>query len=196
MDRDLDAWIDKCRGRYRKLSARAKSRWARVLPIWELTFDRWEHAKQVGFGDGASVYHSCHLYGDVIVGGHTWIGPYTILDGSGGGIRIGEYCSISAGAQVYTHHTVKWALTGGKAAYERCHTCIEDCCYIGPYAVISMGVVVGHHSVIGAHALVNRSVEPYSIMYGVPARRVGRVVVGDAEVVTLEYFKEPTASAH
>ena len=54
------------------------------------------------------------VIGDVKVGSHTWIGPNVILDGSGGGLEIGDYCSIDAGAQIYTHDTVMWAISGGQ----------------------------------------------------------------------------------
>jgi acetyltransferase-like isoleucine patch superfamily enzyme len=111
------------------------------------------------------------------------------LDGSGGGLRIGKYCSISAGVQVYTHQTVRWALSGGVAPFEHAPTEIGDCCYLGPYAVVAMGVTVGPHSLIGAHAVVNRSVDPYSIVFGAPGRVVGRVAIGDDGVVHFEYFK-------
>lgn len=199
MDRALDSWIRRFREAYRALRASGREKWNRDLPFWELVFDRWQQAADLGFGEGASVYHSCHVFGDVSVGPRTWVGPNTVLDGSGG-LKIGRNCSISAGAQIYTHHTVSWALSDGVEPYVRHPTEIEDCCYIGPYAVISMGVVVGHHSVIGAHTLVNRSVEPYSIVYGIPGRTVGRVVMEEGAQPRLEYFDRPgpppAASTH
>src|SRR5262249_29512033 len=103
---------------YEQLRQGMRERWQRDLPLDELLFDRWERAKSLGFGKGASIYHNSYVYGDVRVGENTWIGPYTLLDGSGG-LVIGAYCSISAGVHIYTHATVKWALTGGQAAYER-----------------------------------------------------------------------------
>ena len=93
--------------------------WNRVLPFEELLFDRWEKANFLKAKKGSSVYHNNYIYGKVIIGKKTWIGPYTLLDGSGGTLKIGDYCSISSGVQIYTHQTVKWALTGGKASYEK-----------------------------------------------------------------------------
>lgn len=194
MQRSLESWIGRFRDAYKALRERGRDNWNRDLPFWELVFDRWDHATALGFGEGSSVYHSCHVFGDVRVGPRTWVGPFTIIDGSGGGVKIGRNCSISAGAQIYTHHTVIWALSDGAEQYVHAPTEIQDCCYIGPYAVISMGVVVGHHSVIGAHTLVNRSVEPYSIIYGVPGRKVGRVLIDDHGHPRLEYFDRASAS--
>ena len=51
----------------------------------------------------------------VTVGAGTWIGPNTLLDGTGG-LSIGASCSISAGVQIYTHDSVMWALSGGTAS--------------------------------------------------------------------------------
>jgi hypothetical protein len=56
---------------------------SRSLPSTDLFFDRWERAKALGYGEGTSVYDSCCIFGNVKVGKNTWIGPYTILDGSG-----------------------------------------------------------------------------------------------------------------
>jgi acetyltransferase-like isoleucine patch superfamily enzyme len=196
MEPELETWLQRFREAYNALREHGRQQWNRDLPFWELVFDRWEHAKELGFGEGASVYHSCHVLGDVSVGPRTWVGPNTVLDGSGG-LKIGRNCSISAGAQIYSHHTVAWALSDGVEPYVRAATEIQDCCYIGPHAVVSMGVVVGHHSVIGAHTLVNRSVEPYSVVYGVPGRTVGRVVMESGTPPRLEYFArvDPASSS-
>ena len=53
------------------------------MPFGELVNDRWEKANFLGFGKGTSVYDSSVIIGDVVVGENTWIGPNTILDGSG-----------------------------------------------------------------------------------------------------------------
>ncbi len=44
--------------------------------------------------------------------------------------------------------------------------------WIGTNATILAGVTVGDGAIIGAHALVNKNVEPYSIVVGTPARHV------------------------
>lgn len=172
---------------YKVLSERMKQKWNRDLPLEELVFDRWERAKHLGFGEGTSIYHNSYVYCDVVVGKHTWIGPFTLLDGSGG-LEIGDYCSISSGVQIYTHDTVNWALSGGKAEYERKPVKVGDCCYIGPQTVISKGVTIGHHSVVGTGSFVNRDVLPHSIVFGVPGRVVGRTVIEDNGKISREYF--------
>ena len=151
-------------------------RWRRDLPFDELLFDRWERARHLRFGKQASIYQNSYVYGDVSVGAHTWIGPFTLLDGSGK-LSIGEYCSISAGVQIYTHNSVHWALSGGKTKYEYAPVSVGNYCYIGSQTVISEGVTIGHHSVIGACSFVNRDIPPYSVAFGSPCLVRGRVKI-------------------
>lgn len=51
---------------------------------------------------------------------------------------------------------------------------IEDDVWIGDYAIILNGVRVGRGSIIGAGAVVTKSLEPYSVAVGCPARVVKR----------------------
>lgn len=167
---------------HRALRGEMKARWNRSVPFADELFDRWEQAAFLGFGEGASIYDSSLVLGDVQAGEGTWIGPFTVLDGRGG-LTIGRYCSISAGVQLYSHNTIKWALTGGKAAEERKPTSVGDCCYVGPMTIVSAGVSIGEHCVIGANSFVRKDVPPFSIAVGSPARVIGRVeMVGEADV--------------
>ena len=92
-----------------------RARWNCDLPFDELVFDRWERARGLGFGADSSIYQHSYVYGDVQVGFGTWIGPFTLLDGSGARLRIGSNCNISAGVQIYTHDSVRRVLSGGVA---------------------------------------------------------------------------------
>ena len=130
---------------FKQLRDDKKNRFDRVLPFGEYIVDRWEKARYLGFGEGSSIYDSAIVFGDVKVGKNTWIGPFTILDGSGG-LTIGDNCSVSAGTQIYSHDSVRWAVSGGEQGYEYGQTVIEDNCYIGPNTVIAKGVTMGSGS--------------------------------------------------
>lgn len=149
-----------------------RTRWKRALPFADYIVDRWEKARFLGFGEGSSIYDSALILGEVKVGEHTWIGPFTVLDGSGG-LEIGDYCSISAGVQIYTHDTVLWAVSGGKQSPERASVRIGNRCYIGPNVVISKGVSIGDGCVIGANSLVNQDIPSGKKAWGSPARLQG-----------------------
>lgn len=154
--------------------AEVKGRWQRGLPFADYIVDRWQKARALGFGGGTSIYDSALVIGDVAVGQNTWIGPYTVLDGSGG-LVIGDTCSISAGVQIYTHDTVEWAVSGGVAEVGRAPVTIGNRCYIGPNSIISKGVTIGDGCVVGANSFVNRDIPSGMKVWGSPARIVGAV---------------------
>ncbi len=170
-----------------KLRKEKKRKFDRILPFDELLFDRWEKARFLKSKKDSSIYHDCYIYGDVRIGRNTWVGPHTLLDGSGGSLRIGDFCSISSGVQIYTHDTVNWSLTGGKAKTEKKSVTIGNFCYLGPYSIISKGVTIGKNSVIGAHSLVNSIIPSNSIAFGIPAKVVGKVQIDGKKVKFIYY---------
>jgi acetyltransferase-like isoleucine patch superfamily enzyme len=153
---------------------RMRTNYNRVLPMNELLTDRWEKAQYLGFGKGASIYDSAIVFGKVSVGENTWVGPFVILDGSGT-LSIGSNCSISAGVQIYTHDSVMWAVSGGKAPYEYSPTTIGNNCYIGPNVVISKGVTIGDNVIVGANSFVNQSLSSGVKAAGNPARILNQI---------------------
>ena len=121
------------------------------------------------------------------------VGKFTYT-GMGCSIRsssVGRFCSlawnvpIGGGNHEFQHVTTspKWRFRmldqGGldhdrnndlSARYEEFDECrIGNDVWIGINAVILRGVTVGHGAIIGAGALVTKSVAPYTIVAGVPA---------------------------
>ncbi len=160
---------------WRKRQSETDKKWSRTLSFGDYVVDRWEKARLLGFGDGTSIYDSAIVIGDVAVGENTWIGPFVVLDGSGG-LTIGSNCSISAGVQIYSHDTVNWAISAANSAPERAPTHIGSCCYIGPNVVVAKGITIGDGCIIGANSLVLKNVPANSKAYGSPC-----VVVGQAQ---------------
>jgi acetyltransferase-like isoleucine patch superfamily enzyme len=163
--------LNQLRNLWRERRQQVDTQFKRTLSFGDYVVDRWEKARALGFGEGASIYDSALVIGDVTVGEQTWVGPGVILDGSGG-LTIGSCCSISAGAQVYSHDTVQWATSGGKSEPERSPTRIGDRCYIGPNVVVSKGVTIGDGCIVGAGAVVLRDLPSGVKAVGVPARIV------------------------
>lgn len=194
MDEWKDTWKLEVPGQismwdlHRSLREEIRNRWDRSVPFTDELFDRWERAAFLGFGKEASIYDSSLVLGDVRVGEQTWIGPFTVLDGRGG-LFIGRYCNISAGCQIYSHDTVKWALTGGRVPEVRRSTKIGDFCYIGPTSIITHGVTIGERCVIGANSFVRQDVPAFSIAVGSPAKIVGKVEIVNETDVKLIYEK-------
>lgn len=49
---------------------------------------------------------------------------------------------------------------------------IKDDVWIGAGVIILSGITIGECSVIGAGAVVTQDVEPYTVVAGVPARKI------------------------
>lgn len=161
---------------WRERQREVSDEWNRSVSFGDYVVDRWQRAAAMGFGEGASIYDSSIVLGDVAIGSNTWVGPFVVIDGSGG-VTIGDYCSISAGVQIYSHDSVNWAVSGGKSPYEYSETVIKNRCYIGPNAVVAKGVEIGEGCIIGANSLVLQSIPPNKKAFGSPCRIVGEVDV-------------------
>ena len=162
----------------------------RINPFNEDLFD-WKERGDYWSGKGRNVtiYNTTTVIGDVQIGSNTWVGPYCALDGSGG-LKIGEFCSISSGVQIVTHDTVMWALSRGKLDREMTPIEIGDCCFIGSHAVVCKGVSIGSYCLIGAGAIVTKDVPSFSIAAGVPAKIIGKVKCGENGSVDLEFYNK------
>lgn len=110
------------------------------------------------------------IIGEPRIGEGCWIGAFTVIDGSGV-LSIGDGCDISAGAQIYTHSTVRRVVSERALSIERATTTIGNHVHVGAGAVILMGCTIGDHSVIAAGAVVAQHtvVPPWSVVAGVPA---------------------------
>ncbi|HEY2041449.1 MAG TPA: acyltransferase [Jatrophihabitans sp.] len=131
------------------------------------------------------------IVGEPVIGPGTWIGAFTLIDGSGG-LTIGAGCDISSGAQIYTHSSAKRCVSG--RAYpeiDREPVRIGDQVFIGANAVVQMGVTIGDRAVIGAGAVVTRDVAAGTVVAGVPARPIARVVMAGAEVSYVPIDQDP-----
>ncbi len=97
------------------------------------------------------------------------INPHCHIDVRGG-IEIGENVSISERVSIVTgdHNP---ADPHFRARFRPVK--VEDHVFIGYGAIILGNVVLGKGSVIAAGSLVQKDVEPFSIVGGVPAKKIG-----------------------
>ena len=160
----------------------------RVLPSGELIFNRFDKGKYLNCGENSSVYDTSVVMGDVSIGNHVWVGPYTLLDGSSGELVIGDYVSIDSGVMIYTHDSTKNYVSGGVNPFEKGNVIIKGNTVIGSMSIITCGVTIGCHCVIGANSFVNRDIPDYSIVAGTPAKIIGKVIENDKGEVNFEYY--------
>lgn len=163
------------------------SQFNRSLPFNDEVFDRWDRGKLLNFGKGSSIYDSSYVFGAPRVGRDVWIGPFTVIDGSGG-LKIGDNVTVSAGVHIYTHDNLKQTLLGKKdIETDKAEVKIGNCTYVGPNVVISKGVTLGEHCVVGVNSFVNKSFEDFSIIAGTPAKCIGKVQI-ENDSITYNYF--------
>jgi acetyltransferase-like isoleucine patch superfamily enzyme len=113
--------------------------------------------------------------GFVTLGERSWLGPFCFVCGNGG-VTIGRNVLIAAHTTINTvsHGITRCDIPINDQPVLTDPVVIEDDCWIGLNAVILQGVTLGHGSIVGAGAVVTKSIPPWSIAVGVPARVVGR----------------------
>ena len=116
------------------------------------------------------------------VGRYSYIGKGATFPGK---VVIGDLSMIATGCRVVGNDhiiddpAIPMRLNFPKQA--RPVTIVESDVWLGVNVTLMEGVRIGRGSVVATGSIVTRSVEPYSIMAGVPARRLrARFDVADA----------------
>ena len=103
------------------------------------------------------------------VGHYSVIGHYVTLDGRAG-MCIGKYVNISSEVMIWTkqhdYNDPNFKIVGGKVI-------IEDFVWISARAIILPGIKIGKGAIVATGSVVTKNVLPYSIVAGVPARKIG-----------------------
>ena len=113
--------------------------------------------------------------GDVVLGERSWLGPFCLVYGNGG-VRIGANVLVAAHTTINTvsHAADRCDIPINDQPVVTDPVTIEDDVWIGLNAVILQGVTIGRGSIVGAGAVVTKSLPPWSIAVGVPAKVIGR----------------------
>jgi len=111
---------------------------------------------------------------EVLIGPQTYVGHRCLLYGHNG-IRVGRDVLLANDVQLICgNHTFSRRDIPIRAQPPKgSPIVIEDDVWLGASAIVLGGVTVGRGCVVGAGAVVTRSLPPYSIARGVPAQIVG-----------------------
>jgi UDP-2-acetamido-3-amino-2,3-dideoxy-glucuronate N-acetyltransferase len=138
-------------------------------------------------GDNTKVWHYSHICKGAVIGKNCNIGQNVFIAGDaiiGDNCKVQNNVSIYAGVEagnyvffgpscVLTNDINPRGMYGKNGEYIK--TIIEDGVTLGANSTIVCGNTIGKHSLIGAGAVVTKSVEEYSIMVGNPAKRIGTI---------------------
>ncbi len=126
-------------------------------------------------------------------GRNTWIGDHvylnfscTILDNNE--VRIGHHVMVGPNVQIYTAaHSLEPIARAEGWEVARPIT-IEDNVWLGGGVILLPGVTVGRNAVVGAGAVVSRSVPPNTVAAGNPARVIREL---DRAIVVEDALRQP-----
>jgi acetyltransferase-like isoleucine patch superfamily enzyme len=112
------------------------------------------------------------------IGNYVYIGPNVYIDILYPGlITIDDYVSIGMNSMIFAHSNPTNSIWIKKHHYPRkvAPVTVKKGAWIAPGATILCGVTIGENSVVGAHSLVIKDVEPYTVCAGVPAKEVTKL---------------------
>ncbi|MDY3914833.1 MAG: acyltransferase [Phocaeicola sp.] len=119
------------------------------------------------------IYKGCEIRNTkgLKIGKGTIIGDNAMLDARRG-IDIGQNVNFSSGVEIWT---LQHDYRDPNFACNPDHTgpvTIGDRAWIGPRVTILHSVNIGEGAVVGAGSVVTKDVEPYSVVAGIPAKKI------------------------
>lgn len=136
-------------------------------------------------GKGTKIWHWTHVSSQSVVGSNCSIGQNVYIAND---VVIGNECKIQNNVSIYDSVRLEDHVFCGpsmvftnvinpRSSVERKDeyktTLVKKGASIGANATIICGVTLGEYSFIAAGAVVTKNVEPYALMAGVPAKRIG-----------------------
>ncbi len=112
------------------------------------------------------------------VGRDVFIGEGLIIidePGDWGLVRIGDRAAISPRVTLVVSSRPNWSRIEPYVPTAHAPVTIGEDAWLGTGVVVLPGVRVGEGAVVGANSVVNRDVEPFTIVAGAPARFIRRV---------------------
>ena len=100
-------------------------------------------------------------------------------------VAIGKNCLLSDG--VIFGAVDHSEIIGDKRGCKVYRVEIGEGCFIGAGVIFAKGVTIGAHSTIGAGSVVTKSIPPYSVAVGNPARVIQRPCAVDACCLEKEF---------
>lgn len=124
---------------------------------------------KIGTGTTIHMYTRFFDLKNISIGSDSIIGEKAFLDGRSK-LTIGNHVDIASEVMIYNS---KHDINSPEFAPVSGNVRIDDYVFIGPRAIIMPGVTIGRGAIVAAAAVVTKDVEPFAIVGGVPAAKIG-----------------------
>lgn len=142
--------------------------------------------ENVTVGEGTKVWHFCHLRKNCTLGDNVSLAKDVFIDHGvtvGDGTRIQNGVSVYHGVQInkscfigpHVIFTNDQFPRAGNKNWTLVETHLETASSIGAGAIIRCGVTIGAFAMVGAGAVVTKSIPPFHLAMGVPARVTNKI---------------------
>lgn len=136
-------------------------------------------------GEGSRVWHFVHVCGGARIGKGVSLGQNVFV---GNRVVIGDHCKIQNNVSVYDNVMLEEGVFCGPSMVftnvynprslierkdEYRDTLVKRGATLGANCTIVCGVTIGEFAFVGAGAVINKDVQAYALMVGVPARQIG-----------------------
>jgi UDP-2-acetamido-3-amino-2,3-dideoxy-glucuronate N-acetyltransferase len=136
-------------------------------------------------GKGTRIWHFSHIMTGAVIGENCNLGQNVVVSPDvvlGRNVKVQNNVSIYTGvvceddvflgpSMVFTNVMNPRSAVVRRDQYQK--TLVKRGATIGANATILCGITIGEYAFIGAGAVVNRDVKPYSLVVGNPARHIG-----------------------
>jgi len=169
-----------------ELNRELDERQAMVQALNAIPYERKEERQEVfkrllaAIGEGTFIRPPFYCdFGDGIsIGERTFVNfNCTMLDGAP--ITIGDECLIAAGVQLITATHPVDPGPRRNAVEQALPVTIADGVWLAAGVLVCPGVTIGENTVVGAGAVVTRSLPPGVVAYGKPARVIREIAEDD-----------------
>ena len=152
----------------------------------------------VTIGVDTKIWHFSHILSHTKIGSHCSFGQNCVVGPKvtvGNGVKVQNNVSVYEGVEieddvflgpsmVFTNVINPRAFIQRKDEFKK--TLLKKGCSIGANATIICGVTIGEYALIGSGAVVNKDVNPFALMVGVPAKQIGWVGISGNTLVLID----------
>ena len=136
-------------------------------------------------GSGSRIWHWVHICGGAKIGKNVSLGQNVFV---GNKVTIGDHCKIQNNVSVYDNvHLAEGVFCGPSMVFTNVYnprslierkseykdTFVGKGSTLGANCTIICGVSIGAYAFVGAGAVINKDINQYALVVGVPGKQIG-----------------------